>query len=556
MPYWDQWRTPVDALLKASEGNLSFSDLIAQHNESRKLFPRLLFMGVAFLTGWDIRYEFAIIFLTACLIAYQVYILSQITIRCSRYERLALSLLSNLLIFSPVQLENWLWGIQLVAFIPIACITSGLVISCSNLNVKVKTLVLICLCTISTYSYANGMLSWFIIFPSAILLDLLSQNRELKNQRWLLLGGALGCIVSVASYFHNYVKPSYHPSFSEALTHPFDATRFFLIFLGTPLGNYEVVVAQFVGLILTVLFGGICFYLFQHRVDRQLLKASIPWLAIGFYTVISALVTTGGRLGFGVQAAMISRYTTFSLYLIVSLIYLLKIVIQNAVKNRYIQKYSKPGIAPGIIFSLVIVFSILHILTCESSITSMNANHRQRLYGKACLLFINLVNEESAIRTTILPYYDEAKFKANKLNQFHLVKPALVESPDILLLADKQHDSSGISGYLDSVTRLNEKEILASGWAIFPDRKQPADAVVLAYETSKGNLKAFAIAAVLNDSPDIAQQLKYEGYRNVRWSKTFSVDKLPEGNIKLSAWGFDTETRHVFQLENIKQFRR
>lgn len=183
LPLMDQWGTPFDALSKAADGTLSFDDLIAQHNESRMVFPRLLFLGMAFITGWDIRYEFLVIFLAACLIAYQVYRLARLTIRGSEYKRLLLTLLANLLIFSPVQFDNWLVGLDIVNFIPIACITAGLIISYSNLGAKSKALVLVGLCTISSYSYANGMLFWFIAFPGAVFILRFSQKRELKAQR-------------------------------------------------------------------------------------------------------------------------------------------------------------------------------------------------------------------------------------------------------------------------------------------------------------------------------------------------------------------------------------
>jgi hypothetical protein len=40
--------------------------VISQHNESRKVFPRLIFLGLADLTGWDIRAELAVIVALVC----------------------------------------------------------------------------------------------------------------------------------------------------------------------------------------------------------------------------------------------------------------------------------------------------------------------------------------------------------------------------------------------------------------------------------------------------------------------------------------------------------
>jgi len=557
VPLMDQWDTPVAALFKAADGTLSFSDLIAQHNESRKFFPRLLFLGMAFITGWDIRYEFLVIFLTACLIAYQVYRLSRITIRGTEYKRLLLIFLANLLIFSPVQSQNLLWGIQVITFIPVACIAAGLVVSYSNFGAKLKSLILVSLCTVSTYSYANGMLSWFIVFPSAIFISRLSQKRELKAQRWLVFAGIIGCVSNLVLYFHNYVKPPQTPSFSASLVHPFDAVNFFLIFLGAPLGYRQLEPSRIIGIVLTILFCYVLFYLLRFKKDRQLLRCAIPWVAIGVYSCLSALIATAGRVGFGLEAAMPSRYTTFSLYLSVSLVYLLTIVTSHALESRHIQEIRKTRAIQGLLLCLVISFFILHALTYSSHAKVMALNHRQRLHAKACVLFVNFVDEKPTIEAIIYPSYDLVKPKINQLNKIHFLNPALVESPNILNLVAKggQH-SLDAYGYLDSVAQTSETEISASGWAIFPDRKQPADAVVLAYETSKGEPKAFAIAAVMNKSPDVAQQLKHQGYHNVRWSKTVPIEKLPKGDVKLSAWAFDTKTRQAFPLANTKPFTR
>jgi hypothetical protein len=552
LPLMDQWDTPLAAIFKALDGTLSFNDLIAQHNESRKFFPRLLFLGMASITNWDTRYEFLMIFLMACLIAVQIYCLSRMTVRGSEYKRLLLSLPANLLIFSPAQSENWLWGIQLVVFIPIACITAGLIVSCSNLEIKRKALILIGLCTISTYSYANGMLSWFILFPSAAFTLKFSQNQGLKAQRWLIFGGVIGCILNLVLYFHNYIKPSHHPSFSRFLSYPFTAIDYFLIFLGSPLSNYQLGTARIVGLILIILFSSILCYLLWRRKDRQLVYCSIPWIAIAVYSCASALITTVGRLGFGLETAMSSRYTTFSLYLVISLIYLAGIVADNIIHHQFIRRASKAYIAAKLfLVFLIISFFVTHTLTYLAGVRTMESNYRYRLHAKACLLFINAVDERAAIEATIYPSFPVIKSSIERLNKMHFLKPALVESSEILALMGKEgRHSPEENGFFDSVAKISEIEISTSGWAIFPKRKQPADAVVLAYETSKNAPKAFAIAGVMGSSPDVAKALNNPAYQKVRWTKTFPVSKLPKGPIKLSAWAFDTETKQMYRLAN------
>src|SRR6266516_2863532 len=51
-PVEDQWET-VRLLLADSAGRLSFTDLVAQHNEHRILFPRLVMLALAKTTRYD-----------------------------------------------------------------------------------------------------------------------------------------------------------------------------------------------------------------------------------------------------------------------------------------------------------------------------------------------------------------------------------------------------------------------------------------------------------------------------------------------------------------------
>ena len=81
IPYWDQWNLMPQLFIKVSQNSLSWQDLIAQHNESRKLFPRLIFLGLAYLTNWDVRYEMLAIFLLACLISLNIYRLNRLTVK-------------------------------------------------------------------------------------------------------------------------------------------------------------------------------------------------------------------------------------------------------------------------------------------------------------------------------------------------------------------------------------------------------------------------------------------------------------------------------------------
>ncbi len=59
VPYWDQWEL-VPLLEKMDAGGLTFHDLWAQHNEHRILFPKIIMLALARLTGWNTYYELTV----------------------------------------------------------------------------------------------------------------------------------------------------------------------------------------------------------------------------------------------------------------------------------------------------------------------------------------------------------------------------------------------------------------------------------------------------------------------------------------------------------------
>lgn len=108
LPQWDEW-AGVTFLYKLNEGTLSFSDLFHQQNEYRQFFPNLVFVFLGRLTKFDVRYHMGVSLLLACLVSFNVYRLGKLTLD-RESDRLWAYLAANVLIFSPVQHENWLQG--------------------------------------------------------------------------------------------------------------------------------------------------------------------------------------------------------------------------------------------------------------------------------------------------------------------------------------------------------------------------------------------------------------------------------------------------------------
>ena len=170
VPYWDQWQY-VAFFDKLAKGTLTLADLFAQQNEYRQFFPNLIFVVLGWLTHWDVRYEMLGTFLLACLVSHNIFRLGRYTTGGARWRAWALFLPANLLVFSPVQYENWLFGVQRIYFVPVACITTSFVVAYSRRTAHAKVFICMLLATVSTLSAANGILCWIVVLPVLVLVE-------------------------------------------------------------------------------------------------------------------------------------------------------------------------------------------------------------------------------------------------------------------------------------------------------------------------------------------------------------------------------------------------
>ena len=364
-------------------------------------------------------------FLLACLVGLNIFYLSQKTIARSPLKLLFLSTLVNLLIFSPLP-TNWLWGIQTIVFIPIACITTCTAIFYSNLNNIIKLLIGMVLATISTFSYANGIITWIVTSPLLFFSDGFARS-PWKKKKWFVGSWFAGFFTNASLYFYDYQKPSHHPSFLEAVIHPFKAFDYFFAFLGLPFGYPKLFLSQIIGFVLVLLFVLACLYLFKFRQDKSLVYPMTPWLIFAAYTLISGLITTAGRVGFGVEQALSLRYITFSLYLGVGLVYLIAIVFKDAeAKNFWDRKRTLIG--KPILYLLTLVFLYASISSFSFGANSMIIQRQQRLYGKSCLLLMDVFADKNCIQTKIFPSFDYIKTHGKLLSDLGFLKPKLVAS--------------------------------------------------------------------------------------------------------------------------------
>lgn len=547
VPIQDQWQIS-DIFEKFNQRILSFNDLIAQHNESRKFFPRLIFLALAFITKWNIKYEMLVTFLLACIVSINIYLLNKLTIGGSHIKGLIIAFISNIFIFSTVQYENWLWGIQIVVFIPIACITSCILIAYSRLNNQTKIFICMVLSTISTFSYANGLLAWVIVFPVLALVQLKFWSDIRKNITLYLPFWIIGFIANVTFYFHDYQKPLSHPNPLESIQYPYQIFQYFLAFLGSSLGvnssiqplNNSIIF----GVVIIIIFIGLFSYIIWHIKDYELRSKTISWIMLGSYTVISALVTSFGRVTFGVEQALSSRYTTFSTYIIISIVHLMIIVGEDAIK-----KYSfliNRSLLSQIICWFLGIITVIQVHNFTYSVDKMKSWKQNYLKYKGCLLVIDFTHDNC--QNLIDPYYFEyIKQRAHYLTKLGFLEPGLITTNRISDLIDMSNERQ-VEGTFEKLEYIGNNNLLATGWAIFTDTNLPVDAIILSYDNLQGEPIVYAVADMTMTRHNLAKELKSKKYLKSGWKKILYTHRFPQGKINVKAWALDTNTTKVYQI--------
>ena len=545
VPFLDQWGV-AHFFPKLAEGSLTLSDLFEQQNEYRQFFPNLIFVAAGWLTRWDVRYEMLISFLLACLVAFNIQRLGAYTIEAP-LRRGVLYLLASLFIFSAVQFENWVFGVQVVYFMPVACVTSGLLLA-YNKRVRAPVLFIACAClaVIGIFSSPNGVLCWVLLPP--VLLAVRPEMRR-TVWRWLPLW-LLGMVLCVAAYAYGYRSPASHPSTSVALQRPMDAALYFVSLLGGPfaVGRWPLALAFIIGASALSVYLLSSVYLIKFKDDYKLIRLAAPWMALGAYSLGTAAMVTVGRVGFGVSQSLSTRYTTFTLYLFVALVYLLPCVLENAAGrgcfsvSRWTLLRRVGALAAGAL--------VLAHLTTFALVLRHNANEWRRglLRAKACLLFIESAPDESCLARGLHPDVRLLRERVEAIARIGYLRPPLARDGRLRDLVATANCSDQYGSF--DLLSAGGGRYQARGRAWLPERGEPADAVILAYGVGDGEQTTFALA-----EPGVSG----EGTSGdeARWIKVFSVDpKIIGPQLKLTAWAFDSEGGHAYRLCGMQTVHR
>jgi hypothetical protein len=363
-PLGDQWEL-VQLFQRQDRGELNLSDLWAQHNEHRLLFPRLAMFVLANISDWNLKVElYFSVFLVVLVLALLLLMLKE---SCSEigsgvFPYLGVSF--SVLLFSPVQWENWLWGWQMQWFLNVL----GLVGAVAALTLwppgkgsAFPVFVAMLAGVLGTGSLALGVLIWPACVPIFIL------RTDLRRLLPLWLGGA---VVTIGAFAIGYELPQQASPLNSFVQRPLALIEYALAYWGASLATTRVS-AMVAGSVLSVSFVAMAVMLMRTRPEK--LRAASPWLGLGVYGIGAAFTTGFGRMGFGLPESPESRYSTIAILFLIST---LAIAVISWPRSA--------GLAPLVVAGLALAIPL--VISYQHGITTMRARREFMLETKACLL--------------------------------------------------------------------------------------------------------------------------------------------------------------------------
>ena len=530
IPNWDEWGLIARLRVSLQAGTLGPLDLFAQDNDSRFVLPQLLLLPLARWTHWDLRVEMVAIFATACLISRVLWSLLGLIENLPRGDRIGCLLVCNCLLFSPIQNETWLWGIEFCLVLPPLLLLLSLQVNLSTRSLPAKIGLNILLCFASTFSNANGMGNWLLAFPGFV------QDQGRTERRWLWYGVYLAAAIGTLSLFSWGYRS--HLSVSPLFESPALLLKYFFCWLGAPLALALGSSAWIAGVCLSFTFLTLSGSALLWPGSDRHRKMGYAFTAIGCYAVLAGAATALGRVGLRFEWALGSRYTTSSIYLPIAVIGLAALYF-----SRSDDRGAPRGKRSRQVAAALIVIGILasSLGTYQQGMRGMVWTKRHRARGRAALLF-----------SEILPNNPDLKILWSDPNMmirryWELLRCGMARTPFLspscipkLKPRSRVDRSSGCF----QLCELRGRQLRMKGWAL-TERGKPAPFVLFADRTNGAEAIPFSVAPTGNPSPKRAPR----GVRNCGFEIKLDEPELPEGFVEISAWAINPELNQVAQLE-------
>jgi len=531
IPFWDEWNLAY-LRIKLGQGTLSIADLFVRHNDSRFFFPNLIVLPLDRLTHWDVRAEMLLTFGTACAISVLLSKLLRVIPHINRAGRIALLLVCNSLLFSPILWETWLWGINFTLVVPALMLLASLRVNLLSQSLGAKVGLNILFCTISTFSNANGMGNWLLAFPGFAS----SEEHHHRSWLWYAVYAAVAAGTLVI-YFSG--TTSYSATVASALAAPTLLAKYFFCWLGAPLGVMLGTHDWFVGVCVLITFIVLGYFTIRHTQRGAGRNAAYAFLAIGGYAILAGAATSVGRVSLRFEWALSSRYMTFSIYLPIAIVGLAALAQAPSLDRQLGRKDNRRRF---IAVAIVVVILTCSLTSYKWGIEGMRAVKHRRLHGRAALLFSEIIQGNSDLKI-LAPESERVISRYKALLRVGMAKTSIIPRNSIPTLAPVMNVDRRY-GYFQTCALEKEGRLKLTGWAL-DSRHNPAPFVLFAYRSQENAAVPFAVAP----TQVTTRSLAHHGLRNCGFFAIHLETVIPKGLVEISAWSVNPDRKEAYQLQ-------
>jgi hypothetical protein len=457
------------------------------------------------------------------------------------------SLLSSLLTwglmvslcFAPVQVENFLYGIQGEAFFIGTALVAAAAINMSGVLFRTKALCNVILAFIATYTFANGMLLWVLAAPLAGPNESTPRTSRI---RWSITYALVG-VTSIGCYFIGYHRPSYHPELASVVGSFGQLFHYFVLWIGRYFAS-DFADPLILGAITMLLFAsalGLAFEAIRRRKDW---RTFYPWLLTGAYACATGVITAIGRLGFGVQQALDTRYVAFSLFFYIALLGLFFALYCSRVRagSAALRASFLTNTAWTIAF-----FVLLWTASYRKNLRVLAENHKYRVHLLHTLEWIEPIPDNPDL-ALIFPYVGRLKEWVAILDTCRMLRVPFVRGSLATAVQQSPPSSDGLNGQIETCNIDPEGALHATGWAWLPERNRRADCVVIGCEHIDGIFKPLAVLETGVARHDLSKAQHNPYMFRAGFEGSLKLPNDVTANSFLKGWAIDLRTQKAWPL--------
>ena len=539
LPFWDEWHTPGSQFESWKRGTLTLGEMFSQHNESRLFFPRLLYFFLALFGGWDVRDAMRALFLAVCAFSLLLFHLLRRTPGATPISSLVAWTVMTFTCFAPVQVANFLYGIEIEPLIPGFALLAIVAVNLTGVTLRTKTLLNIALAFVATYSFANGMLVWALGWPLPSPND---QTTRRNRILWSALYLAIGTI-SIGCYFIGYHRPAYHPPFVSLRARFWDLLHYIVLWTGNYFAS-DLVGPFALGICALIFFAGLAGYALWTGWRRGDWRTFYPWLLLGAFTLGTATITALGRLGFGLEQALDNRYVAFSRFFYVALfglcfaIYAARVRTAAPVPRTFLLTSAGWGL---------ILYAVLWGGSFQKFATVPAQHRKLRLRLLQALRWVEPIPDNPDLKL-ILPFPEVLRTRALFLEKEGVLRLHFVHGALAAAVQRPPPPSDSSHGVLEMTDFQSGGNVRIKGWAWLPEKRRAANLVVIGSEDAARNFKPLTVIAVGIKRPDLRGLARDDQVCRAGFDQTIELTNLPQGAEKLSGWAIDLESEQAWPL--------